>query len=82
VAAGGRSGKPWRARGRPPGERNRTGREEDDAWMQRKQEVDDDGLHSGGRRGSTASGRAELSRAGESTCSGRKKRRKGSGGLI
>jgi hypothetical protein len=50
--------------------------------MQRKQEVDGDGLHSGGRRGSTAGGRAEQSRAGESTCLGRKKRRKGSGGLV
>jgi hypothetical protein len=53
------------------------GGEKDDAWMKRKQEVDGDGLHSGGRRGSTAGGRAGLSRAGESTCSGRKKRRKG-----
>jgi hypothetical protein len=39
VAAGGRSGKPWRARGRPLGERNRTGREEDDAWKMAQQEV-------------------------------------------
>jgi hypothetical protein len=69
--AGGHQG-----RGTGPGE------EEGDAWMQRKQEVDGDGLHSGGWRGSTTGGRAELSRAGESTCSGRKKRRKGSGGLV
>jgi hypothetical protein len=38
------------------------GGEEDDAWMQREQEVDGDSLHSGGRRGSTAGGRAEQSR--------------------
>jgi hypothetical protein len=44
--AGGHQG-----RGTGPGE------EEGDAWMQRKQEVDGDGLHSGGRRGSTAGGR-------------------------
>jgi hypothetical protein len=44
--AGGHQG-----RGTGPGE------EEGDAWMQRKQEVDGDGLHSGGRRESTAGGR-------------------------
>jgi hypothetical protein len=69
--AGGQQG-----RGIGPGE------EEDDAWRKRKQEVDGDALHSGGRRGRTAGGRAEQSRAGESTCSGRKKRRKGSRGLV
>jgi hypothetical protein len=69
--AGGQQG-----RGTGPGE------EEADAWRKRKQEVDGDGLHSGGRRGSTAGGRAEQSSVGESTCSGRKKRRKGSGGLV
>jgi hypothetical protein len=57
------------------------GGEEDDAWMKRKQEVDGDGLHSGGRRGSTAGGRAEQSRAGESTCSGRREG-KGPGDLF
>jgi hypothetical protein len=56
------------------------GGEEDDAWMQRRQEVDGDTLHSGSRRGSTAGGRAEQSRGPRAR--GRRREGRESGGLV
>jgi hypothetical protein len=56
------------------------GGEEDDAWMQRRQEVDGDNLHSGDRRGSTAGGRAEQSRGPRAR--GRRREGRRSGGLV